>query len=269
MRLTSPKHALRSGAAWLASAPLATQEAFLSELSEAELIALPWMFDFWALPHQLPPLDRDWRTWVIMGGRGAGKTRAGAEWVRAMVEGDRPGDPGQASRVALVGETIDQAREIMVMGESGILACSPPDRRPHWEATRKRLVWPNGAVAQVFSAHEPEAMRGPQFDAAWVDELGCAALDKGTNEPNKFLDALSSESSLPYKSSGARDDLIQSQYYRAIVGYWPNPGSPAIRSDSRCRRRSWRPAPAISSASRSARPARFTGSTGSSWPAQA
>ncbi|WP_245749441.1 DNA-packaging protein [Gemmobacter aquatilis] len=128
------------------------------------------MFEFWALPHQLPP-EGAWKTWVIMGGRGAGKTRAGAEWVRAQVEGARPADPGRARRVALVGETVDQVREVMVFGESGILACSPPDRRPVWEATRKRLVWPNGAVAQVFSAHEPEALRGPQFDAAWVDEL--------------------------------------------------------------------------------------------------
>jgi len=80
-------------------------------------------------------------------------------------------DGGRARRVALVGETYDQAREVMVFGESGILACSPPDRRPDWEAGRKRLVWPNGAVAQVFSAHEPESLRGPQFDAAWVDEL--------------------------------------------------------------------------------------------------
>ena len=108
---------------------------------------------------------------MILGGRGAGKTRAGAEWVRAQVEGARPLDPGRARRVALLGETIDQAREVMVMGDSGILACSPPDRRPRWEAGRKRLVWPNGATAQVFSAHEPEALRGPQFDAAWADEL--------------------------------------------------------------------------------------------------
>ena len=122
------------------------------------------------MEHQLPP-EGAWRSWVILGGRGAGKTRAGAEWVRAQVEGSRPRDPGRARRVALVGETVDQTREVMVMGESGILACSPPDRRPRWEATRKRLVWPNGAVAQVFSAHEPEGLRGPQFDAAWVDEL--------------------------------------------------------------------------------------------------
>ncbi|MFN3936638.1 MAG: DNA-packaging protein [Gemmobacter sp.] len=143
---------------------------FLAGLSDHALCALPWLFEFWALPHQLPP-EGAWKTWVIMGGRGAGKTRAGAEWVRAEVEGSRPEDPGRSRRVALVGETIDQVREIMVFGDSGILACSPPDRRPVWEAGRRRLVWPNGAVAQVFSAHEPEALRGPQFDAAWVDEL--------------------------------------------------------------------------------------------------
>ena len=146
------------------------REAFLDALPEGALAALPWLFDFWALEHQLAPAGR-WRAWVIMGGRGAGKTRAGAEWVRAQVEGARPCDPGRARRVALLGETIEQAREVMVMGESGILACSPPDRRPRWESVRKRLVWPNGAVAQVFSAHEPESLRGPQFDAAWADEL--------------------------------------------------------------------------------------------------
>ena len=128
------------------------------------------MFDFWALPHQQAP-SGDWRTWVILGGRGAGKTRAGAEWVRAEVEGAGPRDPGKAQRVALVGETMDQVRDVMVFGDSGLLACAPPDRRPVWEATRRRLVWPNGATAQAFSAHEPEALRGPQFDAAWVDEL--------------------------------------------------------------------------------------------------
>lgn len=170
MRSTSTAHATRSGAAWLASAPLETQRAFLESLSEGALLALPWLFEFWALDHQLPP-EGAWRSWAVLGGRGAGKTRAGAEWVRASVEGARPRDPGRARRVALVGETYDQAREVMVFGESGILAVSPPDRRPRWEATRRRLVWPNGAVAQVFSASEPEALRGPQFDAAWADEL--------------------------------------------------------------------------------------------------
>ncbi|MFZ5964700.1 DNA-packaging protein [Thalassococcus sp. BH17M4-6] len=133
-------------------------------------MALPYLFDFWALSHQVPP-EGDWRSWVILGGRGAGKTRAGAEWVRSCVEGAKPLDAGQCRRVALVGETLDQVREVMIFGDSGILACSPPDRRPVWSATRKTLTWPNGAQAMAFSAHEPEALRGPQFDAAWVDEL--------------------------------------------------------------------------------------------------
>jgi len=115
--------------------------------------------------------EGNWRGWVIRGGGGAGKTRAGAEWVRAQVEGALPWDPGRCKRVALVGETVDQVREVMIFGDSGILACSPPDRRPEWQAGRKRLVWPNGAEASVHSAHDPEGLRGPQFDAAWVDEL--------------------------------------------------------------------------------------------------
>ena len=134
------------------------------------MLALPWIFDFWALPHQLPP-EGVWKTWIILGGRGAGKTRAGAEWLRAEVEGAGPLDPGRAARVALLGETLDQVREVMVFGDSGIMACSPPDRRPEWQASRRRLVWPNGAVASCYSAHDPESLRGPQFDAAWADEL--------------------------------------------------------------------------------------------------
>ncbi|MEM9197003.1 MAG: terminase family protein [Pseudomonadota bacterium] len=134
-------------------------------------MSMPWIFDMWALAgHQLPP-EGDWTTWVILGGRGAGKTRAGAEWVRRQVEGARPTDPGRCRRVALVAETLDQAREVMVFGESGILACSPGDRRPKWQSSRKRLVWPNGAEARVFSASDPESLRGPQFDCAWSDEL--------------------------------------------------------------------------------------------------
>ncbi|WP_081535911.1 terminase large subunit domain-containing protein [Rhodovulum sp. P5] len=161
---------MRSGADWIASVPLDYQTSFLSDLDDAQILALPYVFEFWALPHQLPP-EGDWRSWVILGGRGAGKTRAGSEWIRSQVEGPRPTDPGRASRVALVGETIDQVREVMIFGESGIMACSPPDRRPRWEESRRRLVWPNEAHAKVFSAHDPDSLRGPQFEAAWVDEL--------------------------------------------------------------------------------------------------
>ncbi len=154
----------------LASLPTQARTEFLAGLEENELAALPFLFEFWALDHQLPP-EGDWRTWVIMGGRGAGKTRAGAEWVRSQVEGSRSLQAGVARRVALVGETYEQVRDVMIEGDSGILACSPPDRRPQWKAGQRKLVWPNGAEAQAFSAHDFEALRGPQFDAAWVDEL--------------------------------------------------------------------------------------------------
>lgn len=154
----------------LASAPISMETGFLRSLDNGTLLALPFLFDFWALDHQRPP-DGDWRTWVVLGGRGAGKTRAGAEWVRRMAEGHRPTSPGTARRIALVGETYEQVRDIMIFGESGLIACTPPDRIPRWEASRRRLVWPNGAIAQAFSASDPEALRGPQFDAAWADEL--------------------------------------------------------------------------------------------------
>jgi phage terminase large subunit-like protein len=145
-------------------------EAFLASLDAKTLKALPWMFEFWAHEHQIPPLG-DWLTWVILGGRGAGKTRAGSEWIRTQMEGATPLTAGRCRRAALIGETFDQTREIMVFGDSGILASTPADRRPVWHATRKTLIWPNGAEAKVFSAHEPENLRGPQFDCAWLDEL--------------------------------------------------------------------------------------------------
>lgn len=154
----------------MASETPKTQSDFLSALSREELRALPYLFEFWALNHQIAP-EGNWRTWVILGGRGAGKTRAGAEWVRTEVEGATPKDKGRSRMVALVGETYSQARDVMVLGESGILACSPPDRRPKWIETRREVVWPNGARAKVFSAHDFEGLRGPQFDAAWLDEL--------------------------------------------------------------------------------------------------
>ncbi|MFS4580037.1 DNA-packaging protein [Phaeobacter sp. C3_T13_0] len=146
------------------------QRQFLDQLSDHDLCALPYLFGLWALPHQVPP-SGDWRSWVILGGRGAGKTRAGAEWVRNLVEGATPLSAGRACRIALLGETYDQVRDVMVNGDSGILACTPPDRRPTWKSSERRLTWPNGATAQAFSAHDPEGLRGPQFDAAWADEL--------------------------------------------------------------------------------------------------
>ncbi len=198
----------------IASAQHSAQRQFLTTLTDDQLLALPYLFDFWAMPHQTPP-QGDWRTWMILGGRGAGKTRAGAEWVRSMVEGPTPSAPGKARRVALIGETMDQAREVMVFGDSGLLAVCPPDRRPDWIAGRKMLVWPNGAQAQVYSAFDPDSLRGPQFDAAWADETGCPAVDKGANQPDRALGA-GTTPQLPIASSGARDDLMQMQYLRAM-----------------------------------------------------
>jgi phage terminase large subunit-like protein len=136
--------------------------------------------------HQEPPAHANngapWTTWLMLGGRGAGKTRLGAEWVRALASGAAPYAEQRALSIALVGETAHDAREVMIEGPSGILAHSPRAARPSWLSSRRRLEWPNGAVALVFSADDPEQLRGPQFDAAWCDELakwrqGDAAFD--------------------------------------------------------------------------------------------
>ena len=107
--------------------------------------------------------------WLVVGGRGSGKTRLGAEWVDALVRGLPPFARHRHGRIALVGETLADAREVMIEGVSGIAAIARGER-PRYEATRRRLLWDNGAVAQVFSSEDPESLRGPQFEAAWCDE---------------------------------------------------------------------------------------------------
>ena len=118
----------------------------------------------WARPSQLPP-PGDWRVWLLLAGRGFGKTRSGAEWVRGLAES------GAARRIALVAPTARDARLVMVEGESGLLAIAPAEARPTFEPSKRQLTWPNGAIATLFSADEPDRLRGPQFDAAWCDEL--------------------------------------------------------------------------------------------------
>ena len=140
----------------------------LRGLSDNEIAALYWHWDFWARPDQLPP-EGDWSCWMMLGGRGAGKARAGAEWVRGCIEA--PPHKNPARRIALIGETFAAARSVMVEGVSGLLAISPPELRPQFLSSRNLLVWPNGAEAQIFSAERPDALRGPQFDLAWCDEL--------------------------------------------------------------------------------------------------
>ena len=113
--------------------------------------------------HQVPP-DEAWSTWLFLGGRGAGKTFAGAAW---MIEQARA-----LGRLALIGPTFHDVREVMIEGPSGLRALSPRDARPRWEVSRRRLVWPSGVTAHAFSSEDPEALRGPQFAAAWGDEMG-------------------------------------------------------------------------------------------------
>jgi phage terminase large subunit-like protein len=117
---------------------------------------------------QRPPLT-PWRTWLMLGGRGAGKTRAGAQWLKALVTGDVHFSGDAAGRVALVGESYGDARAVMVEGESGLLAIHHKSERPQWNPSRRQLTWPNGTVGQVFSASDPESLRGSQFGAAWAD----------------------------------------------------------------------------------------------------
>ncbi len=146
-------------------------EAFIQGLGPDEVQALMYDWGFWARENQLPPKG-DWRTWMILGGRGFGKTRSGSEWVRSMVEAHSSPEPGHDPlRIGLVGPTFSDVRDVMIEGESGILNISPELHQPKWESTRRRLVWPNGCIATAFSADEPDRLRGHQFHAVWCDEL--------------------------------------------------------------------------------------------------
>ncbi len=182
----------------------------LNELSADELEFITHDWELWARDEQLAPssigasratssgasgrLDegeseapiKSWRVWLLLGGRGSGKTRAGAEWVRSLAcggdevssaaagstkESRRGQTKNQPARIALVGKTLGDVRNVMIEGQSGLLAIHPAHDRPDFEPSKRRLTWPNGAVAELFSADEAEALRGPQFTAAWCDEL--------------------------------------------------------------------------------------------------
>ena len=159
-------------AQYLGSLPPQTQKTILKTLDEDELEAARRSWRFWARPEQLAP-DGDWQHWLFIAGRGAGKTRSGAEWVRGLVKSGY-------GIIGLIAPTAGDARDVMVEGESGLLGvCKDDDRtrtgdvlgRPLYEPSKRRVTWANGAQATLFSAEEPERLRGPQHSALWMDEL--------------------------------------------------------------------------------------------------
>ena len=158
----------RLRACFIASLGADAVSRFVKSLSQQEVQFLLHHWPFWARDNQRAPKGK-WQTWLLLGGRGCGKTRVGAEWIRAQIEGPSPLAAGLARRVALVAPTLLDAREVMIDGESGLRACSSKAYRPIFSASRRRLKWPNGALAYIFSAEDPDSLRGPQFDRAWCD----------------------------------------------------------------------------------------------------
>lgn len=135
-----------------------------ASLTDDEKAVLAFQWEKWARSPQLPP-EGNWDGWLIIAGRGWGKTRVGAETIRAEVES------GRSKRIGLIAETSADGRDVIVEGESGIITCSPPWNRPIYEPSKRRLTWPNGAIATLYDAREPDQLRGPQHDFLWFDEL--------------------------------------------------------------------------------------------------
>lgn len=161
---------MRSGIESLASLPPDELTALLAKLTDAEAYELLRDWSLWARPDQIAP-QSDWSTWLILAGRGWGKTRTGSEWTRSQACGSTPLGKSRKGRFAIIAETAADARDVMIEGDSGILRCHHKDFRPVYEPSKRRLTWPNGAWATIFNATEPDQLRGPQHDGAWCDEL--------------------------------------------------------------------------------------------------
>lgn len=146
------------------------RDEYLSKLSLSDQADLKYNWKFWARPNQLEP-EGDWTTWLILAGRGFGKTRTGAETIRDWACGPTPLSRGRCQHIALVAETAPDARDVMVEGPAGLLACHPKEFRPKYYPSKRAVVWDNGCQAILFNAVEPDQLRGPQFDGAWLDEL--------------------------------------------------------------------------------------------------
>jgi phage terminase large subunit-like protein len=152
---------------------LAQLIAAMSDEEKAQVLAgldpeaLQWDWSFWGRPEQQRPEGDEWNIWMYLAGRGAGKTRTAAEWVREEAKHTNTGQ----RRFALVARTAADVRDVIVEGESGIINVTPPSERPLYEPSKRRLTWPNGNTATCFTADEPDSLRGPQFTHAWGDEV--------------------------------------------------------------------------------------------------
>lgn len=166
---------------WMFNASREEIDTFFAKLSDNECREWRWNWNIWSRKSQRAP-QGDWRIWLVMAGRGFGKTRLGAEWVRERAEAD------PEARIALVGASLHEARAVMVEGESGVLSIGAPWRRPTYESSVRRLVWPNGAQAFLYSAGEPDSLRGPQHTHAWCDEI--AKWDNGSSRATSTWDNL-------------------------------------------------------------------------------
>lgn len=140
------------------------QAKLIDQLTEDEITYLLCDWPFWARTKQLPP-EGNWRVWLLMAGRGFGKTRAGAEWIRNLAENQL------VQRIALVGETWHDVRSVMVEGPSGLLSISHPKAAPRWLPSRRLLIWKNGVRAHCYAGDAPDQLRGPEWEAAWADEI--------------------------------------------------------------------------------------------------
>ena len=147
----------------IAKLPPEERAMALSGLDPDQLL---WDWSMWGRPEQLAP-EGNWNIWIYLAGRGAGKTRSAAEWVREQAKYTTEGQ----RRFALVARTAADVRDVIVEGESGIMNVTPPSERPLYEPSKRRLTWPNGNTATCFTADEPDSLRGPQFTHAWGDEV--------------------------------------------------------------------------------------------------
>ena len=205
----------KSRAEILADLPQTKRDEFLKNFTEPELERLQFDWSFWGRPEQQPP-EPPWNTWLILAGRGFGKTRTGAEWVKQQIEA------GDVGRIAAIAPTSSDVRDVMVEGESGILSIMPPDLRPEWWPSKNRLEFPDGQIVLCYPATEPDRLRGPQFHKAWLDELAAwdhlddpynaytqvqLALRLGNN-PQKVITTTPKPVPLLRKIASAKDTIV-------------------------------------------------------------